>query len=176
WIVDSALFILAIAVGVAALAESWPDHSTFELIVDLALGGAACLSLWVRRSRPDAVGVFAVTAGAVSGLAGGAAVLAVFNVAVRGSRRSLIGVAALSLVSITVYPLLYPSAGAFFTQLVVGLLILVVAIGWGLFARVRRELVLSLRERADRLESEQRLHVERARGGERRREPTEEAR
>ncbi len=42
-------------------------------------------------------------------------------------------------------------------------------VGWGLFARARRELVLSLRERAARLEAEQRLHVEQAREAERRR-------
>ena len=42
-------------------------------------------------------------------------------------------------------------------------------IGWGLFTRVRRELVLSLRERAERLETEQRREVELAREAERRR-------
>ena len=42
-------------------------------------------------------------------------------------------------------------------------------IGWGLFARAQRDLVLSLRERAERVEAEQRLRVEQAREAERRR-------
>jgi signal transduction histidine kinase len=40
-------------------------------------------------------------------------------------------------------------------------------VGWGLFVRVQRELVLSLRDRAARLEAEQRLRVEQAREAER---------
>ncbi len=44
-----------------------------------------------------------------------------------------------------------------------------VVIGWGLFVRARRELIHSLRERAERVEAEQRLRVEQAREAERRR-------
>ena len=80
-------------------------------------------------------------------MAGGAAIIAVFNVALRGSRRALVGTAALALFTLAIFPLLYPGSG-YVEQVVFGVLILVIAIGWGLFARVRRELVLSLRERA----------------------------
>jgi signal transduction histidine kinase len=169
WAVDSTLFLVAIAVGVLGLVPTWADHSTVQKVADLVLGTAACLALWLRRSRPVGVAVLTVASGAVSALAGGAAVIAVFNVAVRGTRRALIGVAALSLASIAIYPLLYPSAGTFASEFLVGFVILAVAVGWGLFARVRRELVLSLRERAERLEAEQRLQLERARDAERRR-------
>ena len=48
-----------------------------------------------------------------------------------------------------------------------GVLITGVVVGWGLFVRVQRELVLSLRERAERVEAEQRLRVEQAREAER---------
>ena len=40
-------------------------------------------------------------------------------------------------------------------------------LAWGMFVRARRQLVLSLRERAERAESEQRLLAERARQAER---------
>ena len=49
------------------------------------------------------------------------------------------------------------------------MLLTAVVVGWGLFVRARRELVFSLRERAARLEAEQRLRVEQAREAERRR-------
>ena len=48
-----------------------------------------------------------------------------------------------------------------------GVLFTGVVMGWGLFVRVQRELVSSLRERAATLEAEQRLRVEQAREGER---------
>jgi signal transduction histidine kinase len=169
WIVDSALFLLAVAVGVVTLAETWGDHGAFQLLLEFTLGVAACLALWLRRSRPVAVGLLAVVAGAFTVLAGGAAVVAVFNLAVRGSRRALVWIGVLSLAAIVVVPLIYPSAGSFPTQVLFGVLIFGVAISLGLFTRVRRELVLSLRDRAERLESEQRMHVEQARDAERRR-------
>ena len=47
------------------------------------------------------------------------------------------------------------------------MLITGVVVGWGLFVRAQRELVVSLRERAGALEAEQRLRVEQAREAER---------
>jgi signal transduction histidine kinase len=169
WTVDAAVFLFAVIGGILTFKGTSGDHSMFLLVVDFALGTTACLALWLRRRHPVAVGAFAVSAGAVSALAAVAAPLALFSVAVRGSRRALIAVGALALVAIVCFPLVYPSVGPFGTEVLVGLLIIVVVIGWGLFTRVRRELVLSLRERAERLESEQRLRVEQARDAERRR-------
>jgi signal transduction histidine kinase len=67
------------------------------------------------------------------------------------------------------YPLAIPGEDGYWLEATLGVLLTVVVVGWGLFARARRELVLSLRERAARLEAEQRLHVEQAREAERRR-------
>jgi signal transduction histidine kinase len=67
------------------------------------------------------------------------------------------------------FPVVYPPGDSLLLNVLVGGLLMAVVIGWGLFARVRREQLLSLRERAARLESEQRLHVEQARDAERRR-------
>ena len=50
-----------------------------------------------------------------------------------------------------------------------GLLLTIVVLGWGLFARAQRDLVRSLHERAQRFEAERRLHEEQARDAERRR-------
>jgi signal transduction histidine kinase len=67
------------------------------------------------------------------------------------------------------FPLVYPGQDSYALQALVGVLATGVVIGWGLFVRVRRELVASLHERATRVESEQRLRVEQARDAERRR-------
>jgi signal transduction histidine kinase len=169
WVVDVLLVLAALTIGGLGLGETWSDHSDVMKVVDIVVGTAVCLSLWVRRSHPVGVAFVAVIVGAFSAMAGGAAIIAVFNVALRASRRSLLLVVALSLGAFAIFPLLYPGVGSFALQFLFGLLLLAVAIGWGLFARARRELVYSLRERAERLESEQRLRVEQAREAERRR-------
>jgi signal transduction histidine kinase len=169
WVVDTLVFVAALGVGAALLAQVRHNHNDATLLFDAIAGTAVCLSLWVRRRYPVGVAVTAIAVGTFSAMAGGAGIVALFNAAVRCSRRALLGIVALAVVSFSIFPLLYPDAGSFLTQLLFDLLVLAVAIGWGLFTRVRRELVFSLRERADRVESEQRLRVEQAREAERRR-------
>jgi signal transduction histidine kinase len=169
WVVDTLVFVAALGAGAALLAQVRHDHNDATLLFDVIAGTAVCLSLWVRRRYPVGVAVTAIAVGTFSAMAGGAGIVAIFNAAVRSSRRALLGIAALAVVSFSIFALLYPDAGSFLTQLLFSLLVLGVAIGWGLFTRVRRELVFSLRERAARVESEQRLRVEQAREAERRR-------
>ncbi len=169
WFVDVTMFLAAVGLGLLVLNDVWDDRTVPVNVLDLLVGSAACLALWRRRSRPVAVAVFAVTASAFFAMAGGAAVMAIFNAAIRAPRRALIGIAGLSFAAAVLFPLVNPGAGPFPVEVVVGVLTLAVAVGWGLFVRVRRELIGSLRERAERLESEQRRHVEQAREAERRR-------
>jgi signal transduction histidine kinase len=79
-------------------------------------------------------------------------------------------IAALSAVTIAIYPAISPGGDGKsygWTDLWMGLLLMAIVIAWGLFVAARRQLVLSLYERARRLESEQRLRVEQARQAER---------
>jgi signal transduction histidine kinase len=169
WVVDVVLFAAAVALGITAFVDTASDHSDVMAVIDLVAGSAVCLALWVRRRHPVRVAVIAVVVAAFSAMAGGAVAIAVFNAAIRASRRALVGILALSLVSLAIFPLLYPSVGSLLGQFLLGCLILAVAVGWGLFTRARRELIRSLRDRAERLESEQRLRVGQAREAERRR-------
>jgi signal transduction histidine kinase len=167
WVVDVVMFALGIGIGVVVLVSTWDDHGTIEAVIDIAIGAVACVSLWVRRSRPAAVAVFTAVASIFSALAAGPAGFALFNAAIRTSARTILAVVGLAAVSTVVFPLFYPGQDSYATQLIVGVLITAVVIGWGLFVRAQRELVRSLRERAERLESEQRLKVEQAREAER---------
>jgi signal transduction histidine kinase len=169
WVVDVLLVVAALGIGTASLEATWSDHSETLLVLDVVVGVVVCLALWVRRTHAVGVAVAAVVVASFSTMAGGAAPIAVYNAAVRSSRRALLGVVALAVVSIAIIPVLYPSPGRWAPQFAFGLLVLAVAISWGLFTRARRELVYSLRERAERLESEQKRRVERARDAERRR-------
>jgi signal transduction histidine kinase len=77
-------------------------------------------------------------------------------------------VAAVSAAAGALFPLVRPGwdAGTVSDQ-VFGLVITAAVFAWGMFVRARRQLVLSLRERARRAESEQQLRVAQARQAER---------
>jgi signal transduction histidine kinase len=169
WLVDATMFLLAIGIGVAGVAEYWDERSEVVNALDLAVGSVACLALWLRRRHPVGVAVFTILASGLFAMAGGAGFIALFNAALRAPRRTLLPLAALSLVVSVFFPLAVPEADPFVFQVVLGVLLTAVAIGWGLFVRVRRELIVSLRDRAERLEAEQRQRVEQAREAERRR-------
>ena len=159
----------AIAAGLSALVlgATAGDHSELAIAVDLALGAVAFVALWLRRSHPVAVGVTTGVCSMASAAAGGPALIALFNVAIRASRRAILAMVGLALASTVIFPLLYAGDESYGFQIVLGVLITGVVVGWGLFVRVQRELVVSLRERAATLEAEQRLRIEQAREAER---------
>ena len=170
-VIDGALVLVAAALGAVTLASSWAARDPWSLWLDVVLGSVACLAVAFRRRYPTGVAVLALVATTFSVLAGFAALVALFNAAVRSSPRALAWIFALSLVSNAIYPLVYPDAdlGGYWGTMVLCVLVMTVAIGWGLFARTRRQLVASLHERAQRLEAEQLLRVDQARDAERRR-------
>jgi signal transduction histidine kinase len=169
WIVDVVMALLALGVSIALLATTWDDHNGFTYVLDLALGAGAFAALWFRRSRPFAVGMLTGLASILSAAAGGPALIALFNTALRATWRQLAAVSATAIASTFVFPLLYATSDPYVTEIVIGVLITVIVIGWGLFVRARRDLIISLRERAERVEAEQRLRLEQAREAERRR-------
>src|ERR1700694_3816792 len=80
WVVDIAAFVFAVAVGGIVLLSSWSEHAPAIAVLDAVCGSLACLALWVRRSRPLAVGVFAVGVSTFSSLAAGGALIAAYTV------------------------------------------------------------------------------------------------
>jgi signal transduction histidine kinase len=135
---------------VYVLRSTWEQHSTAVAALDIALGSIACGALWWRRERPGTVALIAVPIAAVSALAAMAALPALFNAAIRLPLRRVALLTALSVALTPVFALLYPDVngrGAGW-QVIVGLLLTAVALGWGLFVRAQRELVRGLRERA----------------------------
>jgi signal transduction histidine kinase len=170
WAVDALVTFVALAVGVVALHGSWETHGTAARIVDIGLGLASIASLWDRRRHPVGVAAFVVPASAFSALAAGAGLVVLFNAAIRCDRRSLAWIVGASIAASVVYGLLYSTSGSDFRDnVVIGILLFGFAVGWGLFVRVRRDLVIQLQERAATLEEEGRLRAEQARAAERER-------
>ncbi len=121
-------------------------------VLDIALGLASIAALWWRRRLPGRGRARARTiVSIVSAFAGGAALIALFSATLRASRTGLIVVVvARARRRVPRTRSCSPPATAISLELLLGLLVTVVVVGWGLFARARRELVLSLRERAER--------------------------
>ncbi|MET0602877.1 MAG: histidine kinase [Baekduia sp.] len=170
WLVDALMYAVSGAFGVAVLGTTAGPRSDVMIGIDIAAGIVAFAALGFRRRRPAEVAVLVAVLSCFSALAAGAALAALFNVALRMAPRPLAGIAALSLVAMLVSAGVYGNDGGYdWGGLVLGFLLMIVVLGWGLFARAQRDLVRSLHERAQRFEAERRLHAEQARDAERRR-------
>jgi signal transduction histidine kinase len=169
WVVDLVLFGFALIVCVG---ELWTNHrevSTSLLIIDAVLGVPCCMLLWVRRSHPLAVGWVVVACSTVSEAAGGAAIVALFTVAVHCQPRRTLQVASLAVLAAVTSGALYtgPESSFNFGTLFFWLVMTIAVVVFGAYVRARRELLLSLRERARRAEDEQHLRVREAQLAER---------
>jgi len=169
WFVDVVGFLLAVGIGLVVLADSWDDHSTAMRWVDVGVAIVACCSLWWRRSHPLAIALATGIPSCVLGGPAGAGLIAAFGAIIRVPGRWVALLTALGIVAAFTYPALYPGTDDYVTEASFGLLLTLIVVGWGLFVRVQRQLVRSLRERMTQVEEEQRLRVEQARDAERRR-------
>jgi signal transduction histidine kinase len=167
WIVDSALFLLAIALGSAALADN-VDRGLGGtlLVVDVAGGAALCLALWWRRRWPFSLGLASLPILAVSSFAGLAGAVILFTVAAYRRWQLAFVVAGLQLAVLPAYRAVHPEDDWLPTvaSYLVGTLGTAAIVGWGMFLRGRRQ---ARRERLRRAEAEQQLRVEQIRHAER---------
>jgi signal transduction histidine kinase len=170
WAVDLLVTGVALAIGVLSLHDTWAQHGTLARMIDIVLGVAALAALWDRRRHPVGVAAFVIPASILSALAGGAGLVVLFNAAIRCNRRQLIWIVGASVAASIVFELLYANSRPDFRDsILVGILLFGFAIGWGLFVRVRRDLIAQLQERAAQLEEDGRLRAEQARAAERER-------
>ena len=168
WVVDLIMFGFSVALGAAGVWQNAGAAPRWWIAIDVVVGLAVCGALWVRRDHPLAVGVASVVVSAFSGMAGAAALCAIFTVAIYCVPRRTIQVVLLSAVATGVYAALYTTDGNYRTaDAVVGLIAAVAAAAFGLFVRARRELVLSLHERNRRLQADQERRMQEARRSER---------
>ena len=170
WIVDIAAFLLSIALGAGLylMEASTAGESDELLFYDLLLGSLACLALWFRRRWPLGLAIVLLPVGAVSAMSVGAGAVALFTVAVhrRLAIAALVGAVGVALSPI--YAVLHDDTTTpLWFSVVIGFLATGAIVAWGSFVRARRQLVVSLRERAERAEAEQQLRVDQARRSER---------
>ncbi|WP_308209056.1 sensor histidine kinase [Actinoallomurus purpureus] len=171
WVVDMACFVLAALFGALMLFAtsqgSPPPHHPPRLL-DVAIGALGCLTLWIRRRRPVELGAALGVLSVISVTVSGAACIALFTVAVHRRFRTVALVALVHFVTGLIYTAVFPDPKTgYWTGILWSVVIIAAVVAWGMFVRARRQLILSLRERALRAEAEQQLRVKQARQQER---------
>ncbi|MFD7864150.1 sensor histidine kinase [Streptomyces sp. NPDC059783] len=165
WAVDLTAFLCAAGLGMAALSTIDADPTTDDVfvLVDSLVGAAACCALWVRRRWPVGLAVALTVLSLVEPVAAGAWLVSLFSVAVHRPFRPVALIGAAALVTVPVQPYLRPDpTTSFLASTVVGALLVLLVLSWGMVVRSRRQLVVTLRERAVRAETEAALRAEQA--------------
>ncbi|MER7006469.1 histidine kinase [Dactylosporangium sp. NPDC000555] len=170
--VDVACTVIALLVALTA-ATSGLDNGVLSdgrLVVSGLVTVPAVALLWWRRAHPVGVALLLLAPAAITDMAGGAAAIAVFTVAVHRPLRTALWVGAAHFVAPIPLSILYRDPDL---QIIgantAGLAIIAIVVAWGTAVRTRRELIATLRERATRAEAEAEQRAEMLRGLERER-------
>ncbi|MFF5009336.1 sensor histidine kinase [Streptomyces phaeochromogenes] len=165
WLVDFACFLIAVAVGLIGADEmSGNTDIPYALqAVDQWLGAFACAAVWLRRRWPVGLAVAMVPVCFISNTAGGAGLVALFTVAVHRPFKYAAWTGGASAALLPLFYWLRPDPEVPYVLIVaLGWLLTATVVGWGTLARSKRQLMLSLRDRARRAETESALRAEQA--------------
>ena len=144
-------------------------QSRVLFVTDVVLALVAYVAVFFRRRWPVPVGLVTNVAAAASGLASGPAILAIVSIATRRRWREIALVSSVGFAGAMFLATWQPSGGndSFWLVLAINAIAAAAMIAWGLYIGSRRELVWTLRHRAERAEAEQELRVAQAREKER---------
>ncbi|MBB5111857.1 sensor histidine kinase [Micromonospora echinospora] len=172
WFVDGALFVASLLWVLITHGDVTSASPEFGLNagpawleeVDLLIGLWISGALWLRRRWP--VGLALATAPLVffSVTSGVALLVITFTVLVHRPLPVGLALSAWNVLSLPIYLAVRPDptmpfwGSVIWTALFIGAMV-----AWALFVRARRQLVLSLRDRAERAEAEQQLRLDQAR-------------
>ena len=164
-------YTLVVAIAGFACFETagWQwDNARWWFWSDLLLGLTGLVLLAWRRRYPVTVAVVTNLFAFVSWSAGGPATLALVSMSTRRRWREIVPVGMLALASGLALESANPTSRetyAFTVPFIV--LVIGVMVGWGMYIGSRRELLATLRERAETAESEQHARISQARTAER---------
>ncbi|MGF0169231.1 sensor histidine kinase [Streptomyces sp. Marseille-Q5077] len=164
WLVDFSCFLLAVIIGLVA-ADTMKDENlpAGYAVFDQLVGALSCAAVWLRRRWPVGFAAVMVPAALLSSTAGGASLVALFTLAVHRPFRYVAWMAGTYVVLNPVYFLFRPEPDLSYPwSVALASLLTGAVVGWGMLARSKRQLLLSLRDRARRAENEARLRAEQA--------------
>lgn len=166
WRAAVVLVIMGLAWGQYA---DWQwKHDRFWFYSDIGLGVASFILMFWRRRFPVQIALITAIVSAVSASSGGPATLALVSLATRRRWRELIPVILVTLASNLWLNHIDPESHDLWIVSTTALVSIVgVIVGWGLYIGSRRELLATLRERADNAEAQQAARMDQARTAER---------
>jgi signal transduction histidine kinase len=164
----AAMLLISLLVCLTPLPVAW-RQSHWLAVADLALGATAFVLVFFRRRHPMAVATVITVFGLISSTASGPGVLAAVSLATRRVWWQLALIGALNVGISFVYADLVPTPdnGPWWVTLLVVVVMTVAILGWGAYIGSRRELLWTLKNRAERAEAEQELRTAQARTNER---------
>ena len=165
WDVAAIAFALVLVLAVAVDSEGRSHIST---VVAVVIGVLGAVLLWWRRRWPIEVAVALAACTVLTDAVGGAELVAIFTVASRKSWRVTGAVVVLHVLAPVIWTKLWAEESILYT-LILSLAFVSIPAAWGIVVKSRREVIDSLRERAERAESESNLRAETVRGLERER-------
>jgi signal transduction histidine kinase len=162
-----AMLLLSGLTTIQPLPVAW-HRSHWLALADVALGLTAFVLVFFRRRFPMAVATTIILFGLVSSSAAGPGVLAAVSLATRRRWWQLVTIGVLNTAATFGYGMIVPTDnGRWWVELLVTVVFTTAVLGWGAYIGSRRELMWTLKNRAERAEAEQELRVGRARTNER---------
>ncbi|WP_308250546.1 sensor histidine kinase [Nonomuraea rhizosphaerae] len=149
WIVDVLMFLAACGITLLTLpdVENQPEPL---LALEQVTGALACVAVWLRRRWPVGLALVTSVLSVYLSLVGGAAAVALFTVAVHRPFKISGPIVGLGLLTLLPYAWFKSETELGpLGELVVGSAIVLTVFAWGIVVRARRQLVWSLRQRAD---------------------------
>ncbi len=162
---------LSVALAVVAIVDGLDSGalSDSRAVVTAAVSLVATASLWWRRRWPVGVALALVLPTLFTDAVGGAELVAIYTLAVRRSWSLTIVVVAAHVAASLLFAKVFMDGVAFVATGVLSVAFLSIPMTWGMIVKARREVVDSLRERAERAEAAALDRADRVRGQERER-------
>jgi signal transduction histidine kinase len=163
------LTLVISAVVWVATAEAQVEQAPLLFYVDVLVGVAAYVLMFFRRRWPLTIALVTNVMGAISGVAQGPATLTSVSLATRRRLLHVLVVALVALAASTIYTETQPTINndPAWISFLAAVFAISASMGWGMFIGSRRELIWTLRNRAERAEAEQELRVAQSRSTER---------
>jgi signal transduction histidine kinase len=163
WIVDSLVFVVAVFSGFLLYDDGSKDPISPDLLAfDFYFGMALCLTLWFRRRWPVQLALIGAAVSTFSDTAGGASLLLILTVAIYRPLKISLLIFAANAVSLLIYIDVRNKPDDPGAVLIAAVAMYVAVAGWGLYIRSRRQLLQTLRDRAERAEIVAKLQAEQA--------------
>jgi signal transduction histidine kinase len=163
------LMLAISAVGWLPVAPAQAHDHPYWFFADLLIGLAGYVAVHFRRRWPVPIALALALASAVSGTVAGPAVLALASLATRRRWRELAVVGSVAFAASQLFTTIFPTNNGepAWLNLLVNAIFTAAILSWGMYVGSRRELIWTLRNRAERAEAEQELRVAQARSNER---------